>query len=226
MATISDNTISPSLLASMNNSTKAATGTNTTAEAQDRFMKLLITQMQNQDPLNPMDNSQVTSQLAQLSTVTGIDKLNTTLEALQGSYQSSQSLASAGMIGHAVLVPGSKITLAESKGVFGVEMGTAADNVQVTIRNASGVAIHTIDLGAQPIGTVPMAWDGTTDTGAIAPDGKYTFDVSATLAGQKMTAVTALSFGQVQSVSTSSSGVKLNLPNMDPVSMTDVRQIL
>ena len=81
---------------------------NSIDKAQDRFMTLLVTQMKNQDPLNPMDNAQVTSQMAQLSTVTGIDKLNNTLESLIGSVQTGQSYQASSMIGHNVLVAGNR----------------------------------------------------------------------------------------------------------------------
>src|SRR3569623_563620 len=145
MTTIQDNAVSASLLATMNPSTStAATATSDAQAAQDRFMTLLVTQMKNQDPLNPLDNAQVTSQLAQLSTVTGIDKLNTTLEALQGSYQTSQSLQAAGMIGHGVLVPGSTTTLSNGAAALGIELTSPADQVTVTIRDAVGNALRKI----------------------------------------------------------------------------------
>src|SRR5512137_1922724 len=85
---------------------QSSTAVSQTAVTQDRFLKLLVTQMKNQDPLNPMDNAQVTSQMAQLSTVTGIDKLTATVQVLSASMVASQSLQAASMIGHAALVPG------------------------------------------------------------------------------------------------------------------------
>jgi flagellar basal-body rod modification protein FlgD len=217
-----NNTVSSDLLATMNG-TKAATST--ADDAQDRFMKLLVTQMRNQDPLNPLDNAQVTSQLAQLSTVSGIDKLNTTLQALQANYQTSQSLQATDMIGHGVLVPGSTVALADSKGILGVEMVDAADKVKVTVRDAAGVAVRTFDLGAQKAGVVPLAWDGKTDSGATAADGTYKFEVSA-VTGDKSVKATALSFGTVSSVMTGAAGVKLTLPGLGNVSFADVKQIL
>ena len=89
-------------------------GTKNTAKSaaddvQDRFLKLLVTQMKNQDPLNPLDNAQVTTQLAQISTVNGIEKLNATIEAMASSFTSGQSLQAATMIGKDVLVPGSTL---------------------------------------------------------------------------------------------------------------------
>lgn len=223
MATVQTNTVSSDLMTTMN---AAKSASKSTAEAaQDRFMTLLVTQMKNQDPLNPLDNAQVTSQLAQLSTVTGIDKLNATVEALMGSYQASQSLQAADMIGHGVFVPGSGVNLVEGKALLGVELTEPADKVTVRILDDSGRAIHTIDLGAQKAGVLPLAWDGTTDSGATAADGKYSFEVKAVRADQKV-ASTALTFGAVSSVTTGTQGVKLNLSGIGDVSLADVRQIL
>src|SRR3954466_13569648 len=110
MTTIQNNVMPPSVLAAMNPSA-AATDKSVATAAQDRFMKLLVTQLKNQDPLNPLDNAQVTSQLAQLSTVTGVNKLNTTLESLKASYQSSKALQATNLINHGVLAAGKDLTL-------------------------------------------------------------------------------------------------------------------
>src|SRR5579871_653273 len=108
MTAVTNNTVSNALMAAVNG---APTSTSTAQDAQNRFMTLLVTQMQNQDPLNPMDNSQMTSQLAQLSTVSGIDTMNTTLQSLISSYQQSQTLQATSMIGHGVLTAGNSLTL-------------------------------------------------------------------------------------------------------------------
>jgi len=217
-----NNTVSNALLATMN---PAATATSTAQAAQDRFMTLLVTQMKNQDPLNPMDNSQMTSQLAQLSTVSGIDTLNTTLQSLMGSYQSSQTLQATSMIGHNVLAPGNGITLSKGTGAFGVNMSTAAGDVKVSIQNVQGQTVATMDLGAQSAGAVPLAWDGTTSSGGKAPDGQYTFTVTSTNNGQSVDSATALSYGQVSSVSTNANGISLNVANVGTVKLSDVVQI-
>jgi len=223
MSTVQTNTVSNELLATMNPAKKSAQST--ADAAQDRFMTLLVTQMKNQDPLNPLDNAQVTSQLAQLSTVTGIDKLNATLTTLMGSYQSAESLQAANMIGHSVLAPGSQTTLAGGSALMGIDLSRAADSVKLTVYDSSGKAVHTVDLGKQQAGVQPLQWDGKTDGGAAAADGKYTFKVTATSNGESVD-VTALTLGQVGSVSTGSGGVKLNVTNVGTVSMADVRQIL
>lgn len=225
MTTIQGNSgVSESLMDAVNGN-KSAKAKDAVVEAQDRFMTLLVTQMRNQDPLNPMDNAQMTSQLAQLSTVSGIEKLNAALENLMGSYQASQTLQATGMIGHGVLATGNSIQLSEGEALMGVELAGPADKVQVTIRDASGTAVHGFTLEKQPAGTYPLAWDGKNDAGTTLPDGKYTFEVKAT-AGEQNVEATALSFGQVASVSTGSGGIKVNVPNLGALNFADIRQIL
>lgn len=224
MTTVQTNTgVSNNLLAAMNGA--SASAATTTEEAQNRFMKLLVTQMKNQDPLNPMDNAQVTSQLAQLSTVTGIDKLNTTVNTLMSTFQSNQTLQAAGMIGHGVLTPGSNIELTSGMGIMGVELAGPADKVNIAIKDGSGNVVRNISLGAQEAGVLPVQWDGKTDSGAVAADGEYSFTVTAKQGAESATAK-ALAFGQVASVSTSSSGVSLNVPGIGAVALADIRQIL
>jgi flagellar basal-body rod modification protein FlgD len=216
------NTASQALLNSVNGVKNTAASS--ASATQDRFMTLLVTQMKNQDPLNPMDNAQVTSQMAQLSTVTGIDKLNTTVESLIGSVQTGQSYQASGMIGHNVLVPGNKISTTGTGGYLGVDLPVGADKLTVTIKDSAGSTIRTLSLGAQSTGTAAVNWDGFADNGSVAKTGSYTYDVAATTAGQSV-AASALNYAQVMSVSNSSSGIKLNLSNLASVSTSDVKEI-
>lgn len=217
------NTPSQALLDSVNGTSNTKTASlNAT---QDRFMTLLITQMKNQDPLNPMDNAQVTSQMAQLSTVTGIDKLNNTLESLISNVQSGQSYQAAVMIGHNVLVPGNTISSTGTGGYLGVELPTGADKLTVTIKDSAGSTIRTLAMGTQTAGNASLNWNGLADDGSVAKSGNYTFDVAATAAGQSVVA-NSLNYAQVMSVSNSTSGVKLNLSNTASVSTSDVKEIL
>src|SRR3974390_1336435 len=105
------------------------------------FLKLLVAQLNNQDPLNPVDNSQITSQMAQISTVTGIGNLNTTVSQLVSQLQQSQAVQSSQLYGHTVLVPGSGLTLASTSSSAsgmaafgGFSLAQAADAVSVTIK--------------------------------------------------------------------------------------------
>ncbi|MFL6676026.1 MAG: flagellar hook assembly protein FlgD [Massilia sp.] len=223
------------LMATMN--PKAATSATDSVSADtDKFMTLLVTQLKNQDPLNPLDNAQVTSQLAQLSTVTGVNKLNATLESLKASYQSSEAMAATNLIGHGVLVEGYSAQLQSGKAILGVDLASAADSVQVIITDPkTGKDVQTIDLGAQQAGTVPIAWDGVPDptrldsTGkpVTLADGQYSFRVVATRGDQKLTDAKGLAFDSVASVTTNGAdGVKLNLVVKGALAMTDIKQVL
>jgi flagellar basal-body rod modification protein FlgD len=213
----------------------AAAGTDGVKADTDKFMTLLVTQLQNQDPLNPMDNSQMTSQLAQLQTVSGINTLNTTLSSLSASYQSSEAMQATSLIGHGVLVGGNSVSLAGSKGVLGVNLGSDADDVKIAINDVNGNTVDTIDLGKQKAGALPLVWDGVPDATKVdssgnpitLPDGKYTFSVTATAAGQKLTNATGLAYDSVGSVSTSDTdGVKLYLAGKGVTTLSDVKQVL
>jgi flagellar basal-body rod modification protein FlgD len=196
----------------------------------DKFMTLLVTQLKNQDPLNPLDNAQVTSQLAQLQTVTGVNKLNETLETLKSSYQSSESMQATNLIGHGVLVEGNTLKLSGGKSVFGVDLATDADNVQVVVTDPrTGKDVATIELGAAEAGAMPLAWDGSSDAvdAALLADGKYSFRVVATRGGQPLTDVKALTLDTVASVSTNTKdGVKLNLAGAGSISLNQIHQVL
>jgi flagellar basal-body rod modification protein FlgD len=224
--------VSQSLLDSMN--TKSTTGNQISAE-QDKFMTLLITQLKNQDPLNPLDNAQVTSQLAQLQTVTGVNKLNDTLASLKASYQSSEAMQATGLIGHGVLVEGNTVSLSSSKGILGVELGSDADDVKLVISDAKGNEVETMDLGAQKAGVVPLAWDGVPDATKLDSDGKpitladgnYSFKVVATRGADTLTDAKGLAFDSVASVTTNgANGVKVNLPGKGAVALADIKQVL
>ena len=222
MSVATSNTVSQSLLDSVNgvkNTSKTAV-----EDAQNRFMTLLVTQMKNQDPLNPMDNAQVTSQMAQLSTVSGIDKLNNTLEAMMSSMQSSQSLQVSNLIGHSALIDGNQIHFDGTNGNFGVELPSGVDDLSITIADAAGNTLRQISLGKQNEGIIPLNWDGYTDTGSQVTAGDYKFTVSATTSSEKVTANT-LSLEQIHSITSSAGGVKLNLSNASSVTTNDLKQI-
>lgn len=222
MTTVQTNAPSQTLLDTVNGSKK--TNSSSVADVQDRFMTLLVTQMKNQDPLNPMDNAQVTSQMAQLSTVTGIDKLNETMAALISSVQVGQSYQATSMIGHNVLVSGNTVSTEGAGGYFGVELPVGADKLSIAIKDAAGNTIRNVELGAQSEGTLPLTWDGKTNDGTVAATGDYKIEVNATIGGQAVEAAT-LGYAKVLSVSNMNGGIKLNLSNNSSVATTDVKEI-
>jgi flagellar basal-body rod modification protein FlgD len=144
----------------LNNATSGASvTTKNDAGAEDRFLKLLVAQMQNQDPLNPMDNAQVTSQMAQIQSVNGIEKLNRSVEGLGAQFGQLAALQGASLVGRDVIVPGDRL-MANDKGLVqgGFELAGPADSVKVEVLNAGGRVIDTIDLGAQGSGRHGFEW--------------------------------------------------------------------
>ncbi|WP_420375035.1 flagellar hook capping FlgD N-terminal domain-containing protein [Pollutimonas sp. H1-120] len=208
-----------------------ASNNNLMGDTQDRFLTLLVTQLQNQDPLNPMDNAQVTSQIAQMATVNGISQLNNTLLALSGQMDVSQSMQAAALIGKDVLVPGTKISLGGEAGAkvatpFGVDLISPATKITVTIMDGSGKAVRQIELEPQSAGIISVEWDGKADGGAELPDGGYTIKVSASDEDGKEVAAGPLTYGKVASVAYSSNGLQLDLGLAGKVSLLDIRKIM
>ncbi|MFZ2392713.1 flagellar hook assembly protein FlgD [Rhodoferax sp.] len=198
----------------------------TSADSEQRFLKLLVTQLNNQDPLNPLDNAELTSQLAQMSTVSGIEKLNTAFQSLLAQSGSSQVLQSASLIGRAVLVPGAELTLAQGVTVpFAVEVPQGADSAKVTVTDAAGNTVRSFDLGGLPPGVKTLSWDGRSDAGAPLADGAYRFNVTASTGDSRVTA-TALTYATVASVSQGGRGVALDLGSGGQAALSDVRLIL
>jgi flagellar basal-body rod modification protein FlgD len=202
----------------------AASGKKEELDPQDRFLKLLVTQMQNQDPLNPVDNAEVTSQLAQISTVTGIDKLNDTLQLLLADIEDSRTIEAAALVGRNILVPGTTMSLENGAAIAGIELPQSVDKLSVTILDSSGIAVRTMDLGSQTAGINTFAWDGVTDSGTAAANGAYSFAVSATQ-GDKDIAASTLALGSVNSVSPGEHDAVLDMGRLGFVGFSDVKQI-
>ncbi|WP_226663056.1 flagellar hook assembly protein FlgD [Microbulbifer aggregans] len=206
----------------------ASTSSNS-ADLQDSFMTLLVAQLQNQDPMNPMENAEMTSQLAQINTVSGIESLNETLAGINGQLDTSQVLQAADMIGKGVLVDGERVLVGE-EGVttpFGVELPQAADEVRITIRNAAGEVVRTFEPFSMDAGVESFTWDGTTNDGTVVAEGSYSVSVSATADGDSIVATT-LNYALVSGVSLDANGAPLlDLGGIsDPVDLDDIRQIL
>jgi flagellar basal-body rod modification protein FlgD len=186
------------------NGVAVVTPTANEAGSADRFLKLLVAQMTSQDPLNPMDNAQVTSQMAQINTVNGIEQLNTTVEGLNRQFVQMQTLQGAALVGHDVTLQGDRLAVTDGSGVGGFELTGSADRVKVEILAPSGHVVDTLDLGAQGAGRHGFSWAAPT-----LPDGApYRFRVSAT-AGAAVVPSTPLMRDRV--VAVSNAGDRLNL---------------
>ena len=170
-----------------------------TANIQNRFLTLLTAQLKNQDPTAPMDSAQMTSQLAQISTVDGIERLNKTMQSLLSDSQSAQGLQAASLVGRGVLVPGNSLQVAGGASGFGIELAGPADELTATIKDANGLVVRTLTLGNAPSGVQLIPWDGKADNGQQVADGKYTVAVTARYA-KKDVGSTVLEAAQVSGV--------------------------
>lgn len=203
-------------------------------DTQDRFLTLLVTQLQNQDPLNPMDNAQVTTQIAQLSTVNGVQELNNTLLAVAGQIDVSQSMQAAALIGKEVLVPGTKVLLGshpedasvKTATAFGVDIVTPAAKTLVTITDNGGRAVRQIELEPLAVGVHEIEWDGYDDSGNALADGAYSVRVEAFDGDGKLVYSEALTSGKVASVAYSAKGLQLDLGLAGNHSLLDIRKIM
>jgi flagellar basal-body rod modification protein FlgD len=200
----------------------AKSGTSSADEAgsQDRFLKLLITQMQNQDPLNPMDNAQVTTQIAQINTVNGIEKLNTTVTGLTGQFAQMQALQGAALVGRDVVVPGNLLDITDGVGQGGYELSGPADNVKVEVLSPSGQVIATLPQGAQSAGMQGFDWPAGTATN----DSGLRFRVTASN-GSVNSSPTTLMRDRVDAITTSGNSFSLELRNSGLVPYSSVRAL-
>ena len=190
------------------------------------FLKLMTAQMQNQDPFNPVDNTQMVAQMAQFSSLSGISQMNTTLQTIADKLTGTSTSDAMAYVGKTVLTAGDTAYGRTTGGIAGaVELDGAASDVKVSIQDQSGNVLRTLDLGAQPQGTASFDWDGKTDAGADAGTGPFKVVSSANASGAAVHSQT-LVWAPVTSVSMPSSGSPvLNVAGIGNVDVSAVRSI-
>lgn len=201
-----------SSLQTSSSSGSAASGLGAMADV-NTFYKLLVTQLTNQDPMNPLSNQDLSAQLAQFSTASGVQSMQQSMAALTAQLAQTQGLQAANLVGQTVVFDHNSISLPASGGAAGgFTLASAAQNVQVQVVNSAGQTVDTLQLGALPTGVQTFNWDGSTSGGRKAPAGAYTFNVSATDGSGQPVAAVPFGTGKVQSVYLSgSNGPSLQL---------------
>jgi len=206
-----------------NSGTANANAANDPAAMQDRFLKLLVAQLNNQDPMNPLDNAQMTSQMAQINTVTGLQTLNLTMQTMAEQFTTMQQIQGISMIGRSVLTEGNHLTVDEqgaAKGAF--VLGGSASDVKVEVVTPGGVVVDTVDMGAQAKGRHDFEWDSSKYSGSTSD---LRFRIVAT---DKEGAVASMPLMQSQVMATGSSAgaLTLTLANGEVVSYANVLGVL
>lgn len=202
---------------------------------QTAFLELMITQMENQDPLSPQENSEFIAQLAQFSSVEGLERLNTNFDSFTSSFISNQALQASSLVGRSVSVPSSEAELVEGSVVGGtIELPASTTEMSMGIYNSQGTLVEQIPMGAQSAGDVVFRWDGNRieingelsswESDDPITSGEFTFEVIATQNGEPEQLATALT-ANVNSVTSDATGqLVLNLSGLGAVSINDVKQ--
>ncbi|HVL57365.1 MAG TPA: flagellar hook assembly protein FlgD [Burkholderiaceae bacterium] len=209
----------PTVTADEDAAAKASSGA-----TEDRFLKLLVAQMRNQDPLNPLDNAQVTSQLAQINTVNGIEKLNASMQKLLERFAGNQSLDAATLLGHRALTEGDVLELGEAGAVGGFELTGPAQSVRIEILDSGGAVVDTRELGRHAAGVHRFDWNGRSVAGQPLAQGSYQFRVVATN-GKDAVDATPLMSAQVQGVTRGSDGPSVQLGSLGARALEALRGI-
>jgi len=198
---------------------KQSTGMN-----KDDFLKLFVTQLQNQDPLNPQDGTQFIGQLAQLTQVEQAYNTNTNLQNMLNQGSNSATLAAISLIGKQIEAPGSQVNLQSgTPASINFNLAQAADQVTVSVLDENGTVVKTLAAGAKGAGAGNVTWDGTNDAGAQLASGAYSFSVNAQAGGASV-ASTSIIRGKVDGVDMSGATPVLSIGNVK-LSLTDVTSV-
>lgn len=202
-------------------SSTASTTKNSASETQDRFLTLLVAQLNNQDPMNPMDNAEMTTQMAQMSTVSGIEQVNDTLKSMADQFNTMQVLQGSSMVGHSVLLEGNTLVPVDGVAVGAIDLAGPADSVKVEVLSPGGAVIDTIQAGSLSAGRNYFNWDAS----KYAESGNPTFRVTAKQ-GDRTIEATTLTRDTVVSVGLEAGAMTVQLQGKGATAYSDIKAIL
>ena len=192
---------------------------------QAEFLALMTSQLENQDPLNPMENAEFMGQIAQFSTVEGIGNLNESFSSLAGAMQSSQALQASALVGRDALINSPVAQLRNGSLSGAVNLASGSADVAVEIINGRGQLVGQLDMGTLPAGQHAFSWNGQGPDGEQLPDGTYYLQARGTV-GSATQAMQTLVNGRVDSVSfQGSQGLVLNVDGVGAVKLSDINRI-
>lgn len=193
----------------------------------DAFLRLMIAQLQNQDPLSPAKNEDFVAQLAQFSSVEGIQNINAGIENLATSFRSSQALEASSLVGRQVQINTDTATLSSAGPVRGtIELATSASNLTLVIEAADGQVVRTQNLGTNARGDVDFSWDGSNESGERLPDGQYRIRANGLVDGKNIDLPVAVG-ANVNSVTIGQNeDLVLNIEGVGAVPLSEVSRFL
>lgn len=192
----------------------------------NEFMELMIAQLNNQNPLEPQDNGEFISQLAQFSSLEEMQNLSGSVDDVVGQFRSSQALQASAMVGKTVLAPSETGILGAGGEISGtIEVPASTGGLRLSVENQNGELVRQIDLGSSVAGTRSFSWDGKDGNGNALPEGTYRIVADASYPDGVQQLSTMIS-ANVDSVSLGGDGsITLNLAGMGSIALSDVKQI-
>ena len=220
------NSILPSSIADQYKLATDTSATDNNDLGQTEFLELMMAQLEFQDPMKPMDNGEFLGQMAQFSTVTGIEGMQKSIDELSATYSSSQTLQSTQLVGQEVLIENNSLKLLEKGNASGsFELDVSSGEVQLDVLNSAGTIVRQMSMGQFPAGRHSFSWDGTNEAGQRAPEGDYTMSITAeqgdgTISARVLTSrvIDSVEFGN-------GSQTTLNTRQGDVLTLPDIRQI-
>lgn len=193
---------------------------------QQDFLKLLTTQMQNQDPTNPVDNTKMIADMAQFSSLQAMQDLNKTVGSISQMLKMTQSIQASALVGHDVVLPGTTVNLQSgSLPVAIVNLDQPLTDVHAQLRDVNGNVVREYTWQTLPSGQGDLHWDGTDSNGNTLMQGQYTLSAWGTDSNGARASVGTLVASKVVSVDLSTSGAMLNLADGSQESIDSVKQI-
>lgn len=223
------NSIDTSQLSTLTSSALSNSGasnkTQSSQTTKNEFLQLMVAQLKNQNPLDPQNSGEFLSQLAQFSSVDGIQQLNTTLSDISGGFKSSQVLQATALVGRNVQVPSDSVNYKSLPVSGSIALNESSSDVHLTISTPSGQTVREFSLGASAAGNLAFSWDGLDNSGNPVASGQYKLSATANGEGNSF-ALNTLVDTNVNSVTVGQdSSVTLNLANTQSVALDQVKQI-
>jgi flagellar basal-body rod modification protein FlgD len=216
-----------SLLGTDTSTTTSSSSSSKTSLGQDAFLQLLVTQLQYQDPLNPMDDKEFVAELAQFSSLEQLTEINSGIENLATQNEQQQVMGAVNFIGKTIEATGTAVSLSDGKATpVTFTLPQDAETCIVNVLDTSGQIVRTVDLGATSAGQVEFTWDGMDYDGTVMTDGQYQVAVTATDADSNTMTVSSTMTGTVQGVKQENGSYYLNIGNDRYVAFTDITNVV
>lgn len=208
-------------------STSSTSSTKTSSLGQDAFLQLLVTQLQYQDPLSPMDDKEFVAELAQFSSLEQLTEINSGIDNLASIGGTQELMGAVNFIGKTIEATGTAVSLSDgSATAVNFTLPKDAETCMVNVLDSAGTVVRTVDLGATSAGDVEFTWDGKDYDGNVMDDGQYQVAVTATDADGNVMTVSSTMTGTVTGVQQKSGTYYLNIGNDRYVAFTDITKVI